>query len=143
MRFLFASLLMFLTQASSAEDIAAVRGIVHDPQHRPLAGASVTLRSASFSKTATSNAGGEFQIDAVPEGSYAIEVSAPGFRSAEQQISVSSSRNPVLHFQLELAAVTSQVEVSESISRLAARRTISIAILLRSTRPRPAACRSA
>ena len=30
-----------------AADVGSVRGVVHDPQHRPLAGAQVALKSAA------------------------------------------------------------------------------------------------
>jgi len=37
--------LVYLPLARAAE-LTAVRGVVHDPQHRPIAGATVTLRAA-------------------------------------------------------------------------------------------------
>ncbi len=38
--------LVYLPLAQAAE-LTAVRGVVHDPQHRPIAGATVTLRAAA------------------------------------------------------------------------------------------------
>jgi outer membrane receptor protein involved in Fe transport len=97
----------------------SVRGIVHDPQHRPVPGARVVLRSQNAeTKTVQSDANGEFQIDGVPEGAYAVDISAQGFRPLEQPVAVSADKAPVLHFQLELAPASSSVEVSASISRL-------------------------
>ena len=116
MRILF--LLFCSALLASAEDTTVVRGIVHDPQHRPLPGAQVVLRRGVFSKTVASDASGEFQINDVPEGDYAIGISATGFRSLDQQTNVSAARNPVLHFQLELAPISESVEVPESLSRL-------------------------
>ena len=110
--------LVLFAAPASADEAATVRGIVHDPQHRPLPQAQVALRSATFSKTATSDANGEFEFDGVPEGSYTIAISAPAFRPFQEQVKVAAGRNPVLHFQLELAPVTSTVEVSDSGSRL-------------------------
>jgi outer membrane receptor protein involved in Fe transport len=104
--------------ALQAAEMATVRGVVHDPQHRPIAGAEIALQSASFSRTARSDANGEFTIADVPEGVYTIDVSAAGFRTARQQLTVSAAKNPVLHFPLEVAAVSSSVEVSEAASRL-------------------------
>ena len=98
----------------------SVRGVVHDPQHRPLTGAQVVLHSQNppFSKTAQSSPTGEFQFDAVPEGNYTVDVSAQGFLPTTQQLVVSADKPPVLHFMLALAPVASSVEVSAS--RLAA-----------------------
>lgn len=112
------SLLLLLVCALEAADTATVRGVVHDPQHRPIAGAEIALRSASFSRTARSDANGEFTIADVPEGVYTADVSAAGFTATRQQVTVSAAKNPVLHFPLDLAPVASSVEVSEAASRL-------------------------
>jgi hypothetical protein len=43
-------------------DMGALRGIVHDPQHRPLPHAQVVLHGGStVTKTVMSDANGEFQ----------------------------------------------------------------------------------
>ena len=91
---------------------ATVRGVIHDPQHRPVPGAKLTLRNDTASRGVAANDHGEFQIDSVPEGSYAIDISAPGFRPFEQRITVKEARTPVLHLQLELAPASYSVEVS-------------------------------
>ena len=88
----------------------SVRGIIHDPQHRPLPGAQVTLGA----KTVQTDSNGEFQITDVPEGSYKVAVSAQGFQPLEQQVVVAADKSPVLHFLLELATLSSSVEVSAS-----------------------------
>jgi len=51
-----------------AAELTAVRGVVHDPQHRPIAGATVTLRAANsaFVVTERTNTSGEFSLSAVP-----------------------------------------------------------------------------
>ncbi|HEV2495267.1 MAG TPA: TonB-dependent receptor [Terriglobia bacterium] len=91
-----------------------IRGIVHDPQHRPIEGARVTVRArtSDWSQTAQSNANGEFEFSAVPLGEYNVEVVAPGFTALTQSITVISGSAPILHFPLELAASRQQVEVS-------------------------------
>ena len=97
-----------------------IRGVVHDPQHRPLAGAQILLHSGSGpeTKSAQSDSSGEFQIDDVAVGTYKVEVSAQGFRTLQEQVSVAADKQPVLHFQLELAPVNSSIEVPGAISRL-------------------------
>jgi len=104
-----------------AQNTGSLRGVVHDPQHRPLSGAQVTVRGpAEFGdKIIQSDASGEFQLDGVPEGPYNVTASASGFAAVTQPAAVTAGRAPVLHFQLELAPVHQAVEVSETASRLA------------------------
>jgi outer membrane receptor protein involved in Fe transport len=99
---------------------ASVRGIVHDPTHRPIPGAQVTLRAlaSGWTQTAQSNADGEFQFEAVPVGDYEVSVSAPNFGASQQQITVTSGKAPIFHFQLEIAGLKQTVEVSDKESKL-------------------------
>jgi outer membrane receptor protein involved in Fe transport len=108
------SYVYFIAAVLCAQTLGTVRGVVHDPQHRPLENATVTLGS----KTAQSDANGEFTIDNVPEGPATLLVSAPGFAPLKQQIRVAEGISPVVHLQLELAAVKQSVEVPGSLSRL-------------------------
>ncbi len=91
-----------------------LRGIVHDPQHRPISRACVTLRAhgSEWFATAESNADGEFQFNAVPIGEYTITVTAAGFAPRSQEIEVVAESAPVLHFLLSLAGVSETVQVS-------------------------------
>ncbi len=96
---------------------AAIRGVVHDPEHRPISSAEVVLQGA-VKQTAQSDAAGEFEFTGVPEGAYRLTVTAPGFAASEQPITAAAGRSPVLHLQLELAKVHQAVEVSGAASRL-------------------------
>ena len=53
-----------------------IQGVVHDPQHRPITGASVKLEAVNsdFSQTAQTDANGEFAFPTVPVGDYKITV---------------------------------------------------------------------
>ncbi len=103
-----------------SEESGSLRGIVHDPQHRPVSAANVVVesRARAWRRSVESDASGEFQIDGVPQGAYRVTVSAGGFRSLEEQLQVVSGRNPVLHLQLEVAGVNQTVEVTSTVSRL-------------------------
>ena len=61
---------------------------------------------------------GEFQFDAVPVGDYEVSVSAPNFAPFQQQITVTSGKGPIFHFQLEIAGLKQTVEVSGAVSKL-------------------------
>ena len=109
-----------LLMPAFAADTGGLRGIIHDPQHRPLPGAQIVVQGPAFpsGKTLTSDANGEFQLDGVAQGSYSVAVSAAGFGTLNQQVNVTSGQGPVLHFQLELAAVNASVDVSGQASKL-------------------------
>jgi outer membrane cobalamin receptor len=117
MRFIHIPLLgslLLLAVTVSATILGSVRGIIHDPQHRPVSGAMVMLRakSSDWARTTNTGANGEFEFSAVPIGEYSVAVANPGFTQATQNVIVNSDTEPVLHFQLQLPAVTQTVNVS-------------------------------
>jgi outer membrane receptor protein involved in Fe transport len=97
-----------------AEIFGKIQGIVHDPQHRPVAGASVKLQATTsdWSRTAQADGNGEFSFSAVPVGDYKITVTQPNFAPSEQTVTVASGSSPILHFQLAIAAVNQSVNVT-------------------------------
>jgi hypothetical protein len=100
--------------AALANDYGAIRGVVHDPQHRPVQGAMVMLRakSSDWAKSATTDASGEFQFNAVVLGEYSISVAGTGFEQVSQNVMVVSGSVPVVHFQLQVAGAKENVTVS-------------------------------
>jgi outer membrane cobalamin receptor len=109
--------LVYMPCAPAAE-LTAVRGVVHDPQHRPIAGANVTLRAAhsDFVVSEKTDSGGEFSSSAVPPGIYVVTVAQPGFTTTKQSITIASDTTPVLHFELQVASVQQSVVVNSDAS---------------------------
>lgn len=116
-RVLIAACLLSLSFAMAAV-LAAVRGVVHDPQHRPIAGASVTLHAANsdFAEEEKTNTDGEFSFSAIPAGDYFVTAAQPGFDTAKQSITVASNTSPVLHLELPVASVQQSVTVDTNTS---------------------------
>src|SRR5580693_10161169 len=85
-----------------AADVGSVRGVVHDQQHRPLAGVQVKLKSATseWLEAAVTDAQGEFSFMTVPLGDYILSFSAADFAPAAQAVTVISGSSPVAHVQL-------------------------------------------
>ena len=110
--FLFACL--FLSQRAHATVFGQVEGIVHDPQHRPIPGAQVTLKSATsdVAQSAQTNGDGAFRFTAIPAGDYLITIHQSGFSTLEQQITVASNTSPILHFELAIASVQQSAVVT-------------------------------
>ncbi|TAM82092.1 MAG: TonB-dependent receptor [Acidobacteria bacterium] len=110
----FSALACLVAGPAYATIFGNVRGIVHDPQHRPIPNAEVVLRAggSAWSQTARSNSDGEFEFSAVPAGEYSLSVNAQGFQPAEQSVTVSSGAAPIFHFALEIAMAKQSVSVS-------------------------------
>jgi hypothetical protein len=108
--------LLFITSAAFANDYGAVRGVVHDPQHRPIQDAMVMLKakSSEWSKSVTTDASGQFQLNAVPLGEYSVSVASQGFAQTAQNVIVISGSVPVVHFQLQVAMANEKVLVSDT-----------------------------
>ncbi|MFY9531966.1 MAG: TonB-dependent receptor [Candidatus Acidiferrales bacterium] len=111
---LFAASLFFGARLAHATIFGTVRGIVHDPQHRPVDGATVKLKAqlSNWVQTGKTNPDGEFEFNAVPVGEYTVTVDQPGFEPAEQSITVKSDSAPILHIPLTLAGVRQSTTVS-------------------------------
>jgi hypothetical protein len=106
--------LLLLSAIALANVYGAIRGIVHDPQHRPIEGAMVMLKakSSDWTKTVNTDANGEFQLNAVPLGDYSVSVASPGFAQTAQDVTVISGTVPVVHFLLRVASANEKVTVS-------------------------------
>jgi outer membrane receptor protein involved in Fe transport len=111
---LFAAILVLLVPSLRATIFANIRGIVHDPQHRPISGANVTLKSATsaWSQSTKTDQSGDFHFDAVAVGEYTISISYSGFRDVSQRLVIDSGASPILHFELPIASATQSVQVS-------------------------------
>src|SRR5271169_4921729 len=94
---LLGAAVFFSTPSARATIFGGVRGIVHDPQHRPVAGASVILKSATsdWSQETQTNDDGEFAFAAVPLGDYEVTVSQSGFQTAKRTLTVASGTSPI------------------------------------------------
>jgi outer membrane receptor protein involved in Fe transport len=114
-RFLFGSCLFLYAIGALATIFGSVEGLIHDPQHRPVKGAEVTIHSMSteWRQILTSDDAGEFHFDSVPVGEYMVMVKSPGFTAEQQNIIITSGRNAKLHFALTVEHAQETVNVTE------------------------------
>ncbi|TAN24310.1 MAG: TonB-dependent receptor [Acidobacteria bacterium] len=110
---LFPLVLLFLSLPFSiwAQSIT-MQGIVHDPEHRPVAHATVLLESPSAARATTTNDNGEFSFDSVAPGGYTLVGTSKGFAAKRLSITVTASGNPVFHLELAVQSQSQQVTVS-------------------------------
>src|SRR5229473_350011 len=106
--FLFAALPAFATV------FGTVRGIVHDPQHRPVSGIQVILKAkaSEFALNTRTDDAGQFHFDAVPIGEYNVSINDSNFVAVQQSVAVLSGTAPILHFELRLPTQNETVLVS-------------------------------
>jgi outer membrane receptor for ferrienterochelin and colicin len=125
---------IFFQLALWAAVVGDARGVVHDPDHRPVAGADVIVKASNsdYSQKLTTNSDGGFEASALPPGAYVVTVSRDGFAPSAQSVVIGSGSAPVLHFQLALGNRTEQVTVSEGALAVSAERTAPTTIVSRS-----------
>jgi hypothetical protein len=106
--------IMFLCLAAYGAVVSSVRGVIHDPQHRPVSDAMVMIKAknSDWASTVNSDAGGNFTFNAVPLGEYVVTVAGVGFEQIQQDVMVISGSQPVLHFALNVAGAKETVTVS-------------------------------
>lgn len=109
------AVLLVLSSLTSARAtvFSQLQGVVHDPQHRPVADAHIAFKAAhsGFVQSADSGPDGSFSVASVPLGDYIVTVTHAGFATLEQTVSVASNTSPMLHFELQVGSVTTVVTV--------------------------------
>ncbi len=97
-----------------AETVGEVHGVVHDAQHRGLAGATVELNAArsAWSQSVRTDAAGEFSFPTVPIGDYFLSVAQAGFAASTLPLTVVSGAAPSTHVQLSAVETLEAVTVS-------------------------------
>jgi TonB dependent receptor/Carboxypeptidase regulatory-like domain/TonB-dependent Receptor Plug Domain len=100
--------------AAFASVFGSVRGVIHDPQHRPVDNAMVMIKSTSsdWSATTNSDANGTFTFSVVSIGEYTVSVAAIGFEQTQQNVVVNSGTQPVVHFALKVGGTSESITVS-------------------------------
>lgn len=93
----------------------ALNGRVSDPTGAVIPRATVTALNVetNVQTKATTTEAGVYRIPYLPNGTYAVLVSAPGFKSARRDnVILSVAQTLTVDFRLEIGAVTEQVTVS-------------------------------
>src|SRR6185369_14597068 len=115
-----ASLLVLLLLAMPAfaqSGGTTVRGTVKDPQGNLVKGATVTITdpARNFTRTQSTNEDGAYVFTAVPPGTYKLDVTAPGFKTASASGLVALVDTPTVRdVELEIGAVSETVDVTSA-----------------------------
>ena len=108
-------LIWSVSPAAHAGIFGQVHGIVHDPEHRPVAGARVEVRAVRSGLVLRAVTGGDgaFVLPSVPLGEYTVTASATGFAAVRQALALASETSPILHFELPVGPVQQTVTVRD------------------------------
>ena len=105
-------------RAIAQSDSGRVVGTVVDTTGAAITNASITLLNSAtgLKLTGTSNGSGEINVSAVPAGNYVATVTAQGFQTQTQALTVRVTTSLTLNFSLKPGAITDTVEVTGAAS---------------------------
>ena len=107
--------MLFAVSGYAQSGSSTVQGTVKDPQGNLVSGATVTLTdpAKNFTRTQQTNQDGSYVFTAIPPGTYRLEVSAPGFKTASATGLEALVDTPTVRdVQLEIGAVSETVDVT-------------------------------
>jgi len=113
----FLVLALFALTAYAQSGGTTVRGTVKDPQGNLVSGATVTLTdpARNFTRTQQTNEDGAYVFTAIPPGTYKLDVTAPGFKTASASGLQALVDTPTVRdVQLEIGAVSETVDVTSA-----------------------------
>src|ERR1700736_1366737 len=92
----------------------SVRGVVHDSQEHPVAGATVKIKAAAsdWVQMTRTDAHGEFIFSTVAVGDYLLIINQSGFAPTTQAVRVLSGSSPTAGIQLSARPAVETVTVS-------------------------------
>jgi len=112
---LLATAIVSMVSASVlAQSTAVLRGTVTDPAGAIVPNATVKVRdqATSLERTTQTDSEGNYQVAALPVGTYRVEVQAQGFQTGTAAaLVIEVARTVVQNFQLQVGDLSQQVEV--------------------------------
>jgi outer membrane receptor protein involved in Fe transport len=107
-------LMMMFTVAAFAQTTASIKGTVTDQTGAAVVGAKVTIKNTALGieRTAQTNSSGDYEVPALPPGSYSVEIQMTGFQPQQaNNLELAVSQNSVQNFNLKVATSTEVVTV--------------------------------
>jgi len=113
-----AALILFVTLALSAhaQTTGTISGVVTDQAGALVPNVQVTARNTARgdTRTAVTNAAGEYSFPALQPGDYAITFTAPGFATIVETATLNVTEHIAVNTAMRLSSVSSTVEVSST-----------------------------
>ena len=96
------------TPSPTPSGTGTISGVVTDAANNPIAGAQISTSPASA--TATTDSGGNFTLNYVPAGAYAVIAAASGYNASYVNVSVSTSSNTTANESLNVVPVYTSMD---------------------------------
>jgi len=103
--------------AALAQTTASIKGTVTDSSGSAVAGAKIIVKSQGLGieRTTQSNSSGDYEVPALPPGTYSVEVQMQGFSSEiAKSLTLQVSQNSVQNFGLKVASSDTVVIVEST-----------------------------
>ena len=110
-----ATVLLALSGRASAQSTASLRGRVTDEQGAVVADAQITVRNEATGqeRTTVSDRSGDYQLSALPVGSYRLEVRSPGFQTTVVSgLRLEVAQAIVQNVRLSVGGLTDEIAVT-------------------------------
>src|ERR1044072_5472177 len=114
MSLLAAFLLLASSLTALAQSTATVQGVVTDESGAVMTGAQVIVRNTAMGieRTTETDSAGNFQVAALPVGTYRVEIHAQGFQTAVvNDLILEVGKVIVQNFQLKVGGVSQEINV--------------------------------
>ena len=105
------ALLVFTTSALSAQ-AAGVRGLITDPEGRPVVSARVAIVGPLGARTVYTDADGRFDVPNLPPGNYRLLADAPGLHGATEPTPLAADEVRAIDLALAISPVAESIVVS-------------------------------
>ena len=112
--FLLSVLTLMFSVSAFAQYTASIKGNATDPSGAAVVGAKITVLSPALGieRTTTTNSSGDFEVPALPPGSYSVKIEQSGFQTQQaDHVVIEISQNIVQNFSLKVASSTELVTV--------------------------------
>jgi len=105
--FLLVVLLTGFGRAALAQITASIKGTVTDASGAVIAGAKIAVKNSALGieRNVESNSEGNYEVPALPPGTYSVEVQMQGFqRAIAKGVILAVSQNSLQNFSLQIAS---------------------------------------
>jgi TonB family protein len=104
-----ASVITAPAQTSSAK----VSGVVNDPAGARVPSAEITLSKGAALETVRAGADGSFEFSGIPDGTYSLSVTSPGFKRLEiPDVMAKTSAAAFLNLTLEVGTIAERITIT-------------------------------